>query len=64
MLNLQIPRYPTFLEGWMDDLQFYILFNSNSVISGQWRDDKRLFAMRPCLQLRQFWLEQGLNQDC
>ena len=31
-------------DGWMDDLQFYILFNSISVISGRWADDnERLF---------------------
>ena len=40
----------SFLESWhvytciMDDLQFYILFNSISVISGQWADDNE----RPC----------------
>ena len=25
--------------GWTDDLQFYILFNTISVISGRWADD-------------------------
>ena len=48
--------------GWMGVLQFYILFNSISVISGQWADDNiRLCAMEPCLQLRRFRLEQGSN---
>ena len=37
----------------MDDLRFYVLFNSISVISGQWADDnERLCAMKPRLQLR------------
>ena len=50
------------MDGWMDDLQFYVLFNSISVISGQWVDDnERLCAMEPRLQLRRFRLKQGLN---
>ena len=37
-------------NGWMDDLQFYGLFNSISVISGPWADgNERLCAMEPCL---------------
>ena len=33
-------------DGWTDDLRFYVLFNSISVISGQWVDDnERLCAM-------------------
>ena len=36
------------MDGWMDDLQFYIFFNSISVISGQCKgDNKRLCAMEP-----------------
>ena len=36
----------------MDDLRFYILFNSISVTSERWVDDnERLGAMEPCLQL-------------
>ena len=36
----------------MEDLQFYILFNSISVISRQWTGDiKRLCAMEPSLPL-------------
>ena len=36
----------------MDDLQFYVLFNSLSVISGQWEvDNERLCAMELCLWL-------------
>ena len=41
------------MDGWMDDLQFYVVFNSNSVISGQWADDnERLCAMEPHLLLK------------
>ena len=33
-------------DVWMDDLQLYILFNSMSVISGQWVDgNERLCAI-------------------
>ena len=35
-------------DRWMDDLQFYILFNSITAISGQWADDnERLCAIEP-----------------
>ena len=38
------------IDGWMNDLQFY-LFNSISCISGQWEDDnKKLCAMEPNLR--------------
>ena len=38
------------LDGWMDDLQFYVLFNSISVISGQLAvDHERQCAMDHCL---------------
>ena len=33
--TVQMPR----LNCWMADLLFYVLFNSISVISGQWTDD-------------------------
>ena len=37
----------------MDDLRFYILFNSISVKSEWWADDnERLCAIEPCLQLK------------
>ena len=42
-------------DGWMDDLQFYILFNSISVMSasGQWvGGDERLCAMEPHIRLK------------
>ena len=43
---------------WMDDLRFYVLFNSISVISGRWADDnERLCAEESRLQLRRFRLE-------
>ena len=32
--KLAVQVQPATLDGWMDDLRFYILFNSNSVISG------------------------------
>ena len=39
------------MDGWdgqMDDLQFYVCFNSISVISGQWVEDNGpLCAMDP-----------------
>ena len=43
------------LNRWMDyDLRLYVLFNSISVISGQWLDDsKRLCGVEP-----QLWLER------
>ena len=38
---------------WMDDLGLYILFNSISVISGQWAgDNERLCAMESFLLLK------------
>ena len=47
---------------WMDDLQFYILFSSISVISGWWADDyERLCAMKSCLWLKRSHLMLGLN---
>ena len=37
----------------MDDSQFYLLFNSISVISGQWgNDNERLCLMEPSLGLK------------
>ena len=60
-IHLQCLRIAAF-DGWMDDLQFHVLFNSISVISGQWEvDNEKLCAMKPCLQWRRFCLEQGSN---
>ena len=37
-------------DGWTDDLQFYVLFNSISVISGQWEiDNETLCAVEKIL---------------
>ena len=45
-------------DGWMDDLRFYVLSNSISVISGRCLDDnERLCAMELRLRLRRFHLE-------
>ena len=45
-------------NGWMDDLRFYILFNSSSVKSGQCSDDyERLCEMELCLRLRRFHVD-------
>ena len=45
---------------WMDDLRFYVLFNSVSIISGRWEvDNERLCAMELRLRLRRFRLERG-----
>ena len=50
--------------GLDNDLQFHVLFNSISIISGQWADDnERLCAMEPRLRLRRFRLERGSNPD-
>ena len=39
------------MVGWMDDMRFYVLFNSISVKSGRWEiDNERLCAME--LRLR------------
>ena len=47
------------LVGWLDDLQFYFLFNSISVITGQWtNDNERLCAMKLCLWFGRFHLKR------
>ena len=49
-------------DGWMDDLQFNVLFKNISVISGRWTDDnERLGAMKPRLRLRRLRIERGSN---
>ena len=51
-------RSTLWTDGWMDDLQFYVLFNSISVISGRWADDNEsLCAMEP-----RFLVEKILHQ--
>ena len=50
------------MDGWMDDLRFYVLSNSISVISGRLDvDNERLCAMVHRLRLRRFRLERGPN---
>ena len=48
----------------MDDMRFYVLFNSISVIS-EIRTmgvlNERLCAMEPCLWLRRFHVQRGSN---
>ena len=42
-------------DEWMDDMRFYVLFNSVSVISGRCMDDnERLCAMELRLRLRRY----------
>ena len=46
----------------MDDLLFYFLYNSISVISGQWKsDEERLCAKEASLQLRSFPFLAGIK---
>ena len=43
------------MDGWMDNMRFYIIFNSISVISGRWaNDNERQCAMEHRLRLRRF----------
>ena len=47
---------------WMDDLRFYILFNSISVKSGEWADgNERLSDMESHLLQERFHLKPVLN---
>ena len=46
----------------MDDLQFYVLFNSISVRSGRWEfDNERLFATETRLRLKSLTSTAGLS---
>ena len=46
----------------MDGRQFYVLFNSILVISGQCSgDNERMCAMEPCLQWERFLPQAGLE---
>ena len=48
----------------MDDLKFYVLFNSISVISGQWLGDiGRLHAVEPHLWLGRLPPHEGLEPE-
>ena len=47
------------MDGWMD-CNFYVFFNSISVISGRWTDDNEwMCAMESRLRLRRFRLERA-----
>ena len=49
-------------NGWMGVLQFYVLFNSVTVISGRWEvGNESLCAVELRLRLRRFRLERGSN---
>ena len=51
------------VTGWMDDLQFYVLFNVqySSHIRTMRLNNERLFAMDSRLQLGRFPFERGSN---
>ena len=50
------------IERMMDDIRFYILFSSFSVISGRLKvDNERLCAMELRLRLRRFRFERASN---
>ena len=52
-------------RGRMDDLLFYVLFNSISVTSELWADgNERLHALEPHLRLRRFALQGIQTWDC
>ena len=43
------------MDEWMDDLRFYVIFNSISVISGRWLvDNERMCAIEPILRSERF----------
>ena len=53
---------------WMDDLRFYVIFNSISVISGRWlADNERICAIEPLLRSIRFppqaRLESGIARS-
>ena len=49
------------LYRWMDDLQFYVHFNSVSVNLGLYGDHKRLCAMEPGLYLEKIQPSEGIK---
>ena len=50
------------MDGCMDDLRFYVLFNSISVISGQWMgDNERQCAVGLRSRSERFPLQAGLE---
>ena len=45
---------------WMDDLRFYVLFNSISVTSGRWLDEnEKLCAMEPSFTIEKIIASGG-----
>ena len=57
IISETLPEIHT-IDGWMDDLRFYVLFNSILVISGRCLDDNEMLcAMELRLRLRRFHLE-------
>ena len=53
------------MEGWVDDLIFYVLFFSILVISGQCEgDNEKLSALEARLRLKRFNLYHESNPDC
>ena len=55
-------QYTPSQKVWMDDLWFYVLFDSISIISRKWLDDNgRLSAMEPCLPLERLLPRAGLE---
>ena len=60
MAHLQ--KHSRWMDGWMNDLLFYVLFNSISVIWGRWAgDNERLCAMEPRLRLKRSSPKVGLQ---
>ena len=50
------------LDEMMDEMRFYVLSNSISIISGRWKvDNERLCAMELRLRLRRFRLKRASN---
>ena len=49
---------------WMDDLRFYLLVNSISVISEEWVDNNEMLcAMEPLLQLKRSLHQVGFGPE-
>ena len=49
-------------DGWVDDLQFYVVFNSIADVEGRCEDDnQRLYAIAPRLRLEIFPPKAGFE---
>ena len=56
---LHVQTRNLYIDGWMNVLRFYVLFNSDSVISGRREvDNEGLCAMELRLRLKSFPLER------